>query len=410
MIAGNLSSGVSIGRSQSARHGSGNAVPGNYIGVASDGVTPLPNDTGVSIFSTISDRHGERQHHRRHDSRSPEHHFGQPQQRRQHGWLDHDRTATGNFVTGNYIGVASDGVTPAGNTSAGIFVNDAQGNTFSDNLIAFNQTGIALQDASVRKPDAGEPIRSNTSLGIDLGWDGVTLNDNGDTDTGANNRQNFPVLSNPSNASGTETRIDVDLSSFAPGSYTIQFFASATCDAGGYGEGDRLVGSTTLVQPGTNGVLLNELVPAGEAITATATDSNGNTSEFSACSLVDVNPTMVTNTSDSGQGSLRDAIMSSNSPAGHADHRVHYSGRRAAHHSTPQPATGDLLARHHRWLHAARRVGEHRRGGQQCRPEDRAQWSCCSWRRSADGLQRHGRWHHHSRPGDFRLRQPGHLP
>jgi hypothetical protein len=44
---------------------------------------------------------------------------------------------------------------------------------------------------------------TNAHLGIDLGIDGVTPNDNGGADTGAHNLQNFPVLSAAQSMGGT---------------------------------------------------------------------------------------------------------------------------------------------------------------------------------------------------------------
>ena len=40
----------------------------------------------------------------------------------------------------------------------------------------------------------GNSIYGNGGLGIDLGGNGVNLNDPGDTDSGPNNVQNFPVI------------------------------------------------------------------------------------------------------------------------------------------------------------------------------------------------------------------------
>ena len=43
-------------------------------------------------------------------------------------------------------------------------------------------------------------IHTSSTLGINLGIDGVSANDAGDGDTGANNLQNYPVLSPPRRA------------------------------------------------------------------------------------------------------------------------------------------------------------------------------------------------------------------
>ncbi len=79
-----------------------------------------------------------------------------------------------------------------------------------------------------------------------------------------------------------------------PGDYTVDFYVGAGCDGSGYGEGRIwLKGATVTVpqpQVGDQGtanfaIAITAPVPltTGEAITATATDTAGDTSEFSAC-------------------------------------------------------------------------------------------------------------------------------
>ena len=78
-------------------------------------------------------------------------------------------------------------------------------------------------------------------------------------------------------------------SSFLGGtSYTIQFFANPTCNPNGYGEGRTLIatyGGVDVPAPGWFFVM-DKPVPAGQFITATATDELGNTSEFSVALTV----------------------------------------------------------------------------------------------------------------------------
>src|SRR5207253_7609575 len=102
---------------------------------------------------------------------------------------------------------------------------------------------------------------------------------------------------------------------------TLDFYASPTPDASGFGQGKRYLGSTTVTTDGSGNTTYSTSLAAstspGDWITATATDSGGNTSEFdqavpaqAALSFV------VTNTNDSGPGSLRQAILDSNATTG----------------------------------------------------------------------------------------------
>jgi hypothetical protein len=225
-------------------------------------------------------------------------------------------------IAGNYIGVAADGVTARGNTGNGIFMNGAHdnvvgGNTAAEgNVIAFNQiNGLNISNAgTVRNRVLSNRIYANTFQALDLiGTPGTTNNDAGDGDAGPNDLQNFPVIANVSNA-GATTEVTLDTTSFAAGAYTVQVFANVSCDPSLHGEGERLVGHFGNA-PGVLNYNLNELVPPTEFLTATATDANGNTSEFSACVPVD-NSIVVSNTNDSGAGSLRAALQNANSTPG----------------------------------------------------------------------------------------------
>jgi hypothetical protein len=72
--------------------------------------------------------------------------------------------------------------------------------------------------------------------------------------------------------------------------FTLDFYASATADPSGFGEGQRYLGSV-VVTTDANGnaqfqVVLSAATTGGEVISATATDPTGDTSEFSAVRTV----------------------------------------------------------------------------------------------------------------------------
>src|SRR5262249_22681197 len=122
-------------------------------------------------------------------------------------------------------------------------------------------------------------------MGIDLGANGVTTNDVGDFDTGANQLQNFPVLTVASNsASGTFIGGTLDCASNQL--FNIDFYSNSTPDPSGAGQGQVYLGSQLVGSDGFGNAGFNLVLPVvnliGLYITATATDTNGNTSEFSA--------------------------------------------------------------------------------------------------------------------------------
>ena len=132
-------------------------------------------------------------------------------------------------------------------------------------------------------------IFANGGLAIDLDARGATANDAGDGDTGANNLQNYPVLtsvqelltsylmtgsldSNPS----TTYRLDFYHDACSPlgvpargNMYEPVGFATVTTDVGGHA-------SFSLPIAHTPNVVLR-------SVAATATDPSGNTSEIGEC-------------------------------------------------------------------------------------------------------------------------------
>jgi CSLREA domain-containing protein len=135
-------------------------------------------------------------------------------------------------------------------------------------------------------------IYANTGLGINLvggvETDEVTPNDADDQfdgDSGANNLQNFPLITDA--AADTQTIKGVLHSSVDD--FEIDVYLNDDCDLpSGHGEGKIYLG-TTEASAGGNGeapfTFNSPLLAftAGQFITATARDFNGNTSEFSAC-------------------------------------------------------------------------------------------------------------------------------
>ena len=123
----------------------------------------------------------------------------------------------------------------------------------------------------------GNSFHGNAQLGIDLGVAGVTANDAGDADDGANKLQNFPLIDVVTMACGT-------LNTTPSVGTQIDVFSNQGCDASGNGEGANLIGSFVgFTDAFGNATIPFMAVANGQFVTATATDVANNTSEFSAC-------------------------------------------------------------------------------------------------------------------------------
>jgi hypothetical protein len=195
-------------------------------------------------------------------------------------------------IQGNFIGTQADGVSPLGNQYDGIDVNATHalvGGLRGANVVAFNQgDGIFVGGTACRL--SRNRIFDNGYLAIDLynkaHYQEITPNDQLDADTGSNDLQNFPLLMKA--VTGPKaTTIQGALASVPNETFTIEFFAGP----GGSGrEGRRFIGEKTVSSDEDGfsnfGFRPFKRVPVGQAITATATNSNGSTSEFSAPRVV----------------------------------------------------------------------------------------------------------------------------
>ena len=208
-----------------------------------------------------------------------------------------------NLVVGNFIGTDVTGTRPLGNTLDGVGIgvaafDDVSGNTIGGtsagaaNTIAFNGgNGVTVGSSVADVPTTWDngilsnSIYSNTGLGIDLGDDGVTLNTPGGPHSGPNNFQNFPVLYSSITYNG-RTYVKGMLNSTPNAVFTLQFFANAAADPSGYGQGQTYLGQGTVVTD-VNGnasyqVSFKGVVNGAAYVSATATDSTNDTSEFAA--------------------------------------------------------------------------------------------------------------------------------
>lgn len=217
--------------------------------------------------------------------------------------VDHGLSVLGadSVIEGNTIGAVPGAAAALGNAAEGIEIS-GDGSRIARNTIAQNGTDGVLVSGGIGIAVLSNRISGNgaqaSDLGIDLGANGVTPNDAGDVDTGANDLLNFPTVPVASTVNGVTT-VDWKINDgLRASTQLLEFFSQPSCDASGNGEGLTPLGSVVVTTSATIGDLtgqtqLTTSVPTGQVVVATATDQGpasapavGSTSEFSPCTVV----------------------------------------------------------------------------------------------------------------------------
>ncbi len=210
-------------------------------------------------------------------------------------------TTHGITVEGNWIGTDVTGTLNLGNAFRGVVVQGQQNavggiGPGEGNVIAFNGLGGVYVDHSTTpifaNPIRGNSIYANGCLGIDFGG-GLdcepTSNDLGDADMGPNELQNFPMITSvvSSLVGGGTTTVTGRLNGHADTMYTLDFYSSPACvdRPQAFLQGRTYLDSEEVTTDGSGNAAIDVVLPVtlapGEKVTATATDPDGNTSEFS---------------------------------------------------------------------------------------------------------------------------------
>ncbi|MFN8473406.1 MAG: malectin domain-containing carbohydrate-binding protein [Anaerolineae bacterium] len=186
---------------------------------------------------------------------------------------------TNNQLTNNRIGVSLNG-TPLPSGGSGVWVDwPASGNKIGPNNIIANTPGNGVMinhNESVNNLITRNAIYNNAQLGIDLGYlTGVNPIGSGGPGSMANNGIDYPILlwATPTQVIGTG----------CAGCTAEIFIAQRNINdtgKGWHGQSKTFVGSGTIASNGTFSIALSGVAP-GDFLTATATDSQGDTSEFS---------------------------------------------------------------------------------------------------------------------------------
>jgi CSLREA domain-containing protein len=222
------------------------------------------------------------------------------------------QTSSNIHIERNLIGVQASGTGALPNLFSGILISENPNITggfilnvdLVENVVANNTCnncsgGIVIGEANSANTIMGirltrNRVFSNAGLNIDLGLTnannngliyGVTDNDIGDPDDGANTLQNFPVITSAVGI-GSNIVADYTFNSDASKDFTLEFFHTSSCHASGHGGGELYLGKAEISTDGSGDHSGQVLLPSNKTdgfVTATATNTENGTSEFSAC-------------------------------------------------------------------------------------------------------------------------------
>jgi len=192
-----------------------------------------------------------------------------------------------NFVINNKIGTDITGTFPIGNLLDGVRIGEGPKYNFigqpgKGNIIANNGgNGITVMtSAELYNSFSSNSIYNNAGIGIDLFPAGPTPNDPGDIDTGPNELMNYPDINSVVNIPSTSDWIVTGtLDHSSPAGIRVELF-QAEINGSGNAQGKVFLGACLVDGSGNWKDTLSGLTLA-DNIVATATDLNGNTSEFS---------------------------------------------------------------------------------------------------------------------------------
>ena len=303
--------------------GSNNWIAGNYFGVTAAGNVALPNQNhGVVLAGNVSNTIVGTNADGVNDLLERNIISGNGDDGIR---IDGDDGAR---VAGNYIGVGADGVTSIPNQDRGIIIATTTSGciigyspsyaiatpSVVGNVIRGNDdAGVVLSGSGTNNRISRNNFGFHQNLAIDIDYDGVTVNDDGDGDSGPNNWLNYPVISY-AKVSGSTLRVK----GFAPAGANIEFYIAdagptpgpslptgftssfgegfmylVDASEGGASDNDASTGTYTDDGSGATNVKterkfsfdiplssLNAAINIGDKLTAISIDATGNTSEF----------------------------------------------------------------------------------------------------------------------------------
>ena len=286
--------GVNIENSVSAADGC--QIVNNLVGLGADGTTVIANTTGIDVSGNGCEIVGNRIAGGNRGI-----------------WIN---GGNNNIVQRNQVGIDVNGnnventqsILVSGNNNAiGTLAGGGVFGGYLGNVIHY----IGTDGAGIRMlSGTGNAIRTNlmvttglfSGMGtdIDLGTAGATPNDNGDGDSGANNLQNFPLVTGLvfntaplAGALSVPVTIKGTLNSQSGNNIRIDAYYSDSCNSSGRGSAGAYLGNVTTgisIYASDVNFTMTSLLPTvagGAVVSLTATDYAGNTSEIGTCFPVD---------------------------------------------------------------------------------------------------------------------------